>query len=227
MQCSELHKHIDDRLDGQLSEVECAGMDHHLEHCADCRGAFAEEKAMREALRDMPVPEVSVGFAARALRRAAVANSVSHHPVRNRAFMGGFAAALVAGIVLWFVTGVYGPNGEFVTSQPQLAELSISLYETRQVKLSFNAPENMNKVRVSLVLPEHVELEGYPDRKQIAWYTNLRKGDNILTLPLSALRSEKGVFTAKIGTGKTEKKIQFYLNVEKPGFSALEASKSA
>ena len=227
MQCAELHKHIDDRLDKQLSEMECAGMDHHLAHCTDCRSAFAEEKAMREALMDMPVPDVSVGFAARALRRAAAANAVSHHPVRNRAFMGGFAAALVAGIVLWFVSGVYGPNGGLATSQPQLAELSISLHETRRVKLSFNAPEDIEKVRVSLVLPEHVELEGYPGRKQIAWFTNLRKGDNVLTLPLSALHSDKGVFTAKIGMGEAAKKIQFYLNVGKPGFSSLEAPKSA
>lgn len=227
MQCAELQQHIDDRLDDQLSEMECAAMDRHLEHCADCRGAFAEEKAMREALMDMPVPDASIGFAARALRRAAAANAVSHHPVRNRAFMGGFAAALVAGIVLWFVSGVVGPNGELATSQPQLAELSISLYETRRVKLSFNTPENMEKVRVSLVLPEHVELEGYPGRKQIAWFTKLHKGSNVLTLPLSALRSDKGIFTVKIGTGEEQETMQFYLNVAKPGFSTLEAPKSA
>jgi len=227
MQCTELHKHIDDRLDNQLSEVECAAMDHHLEHCADCRGMFADEKALREDLRGMPVPDISAGFAARALRRAAAANVASHHPGHNRAFAGGFAAALVAGIVLWFVSGVYGPNGELATSQPQLAELSISLHETRRVKLSFNAPEDIEKVRVALFLPAHVELEGYPGRKQIAWYTRLHKGDNVLTLPLSALHSEKGMFTAKIGTGKDAKKIQFHLNVENPGLSTLEAPKSA
>jgi len=226
MQCTELHEYIDDRLDGQLSEVECATVDQHLEHCADCRRVMAEEKAFRKALRDMPVPDASVGFAARALRHAAAVNAVSHQSGRKHAFAGGFAAALVVGIVLWFVTGVYGPNGELLTPQPQLAEVSISLHETRRVSLSFNAPEAIEKVRVSLFLPEHVELEGYPGRKQIAWFTNLRKGDNVLTLPLSALRSEKGVFTAKVGTGKDAKKIQFYLNVAKPGFSTLQAPQS-
>ena len=79
----------------------------------------------------------------------------------------------------------------------------------------------------SSILPEHVELEGYTGRKQIAWYTNLRKGDNVLTLPLAALRSDKGVFTAQIGTGKAVNQIQFYLNVANPGISTLEAPKSA
>ena len=227
MQCTELHQKLDDRLDKQLSNAGRAEMDAHLEHCADCRVVVAEEKAFRELLMDIPVPDASAGFAARALRRAATANAVNHHPGRNRAFMGGFAAALVAGIVLWFVSGVYGPNGELAVSQPQLAELSISLYETRRVQLSFNAPEDMERVRVSLFLPEHVELEGYPGQKQIAWFTNLRKGDNVLTLPLNALRSDKGVFTAKIGAGEEAKEIQFYLKVVKPGVSMLEAPKSA
>jgi len=227
MQCAELNQQIDDRLDDQLSEVECTAMDNHLADCADCRSALSREKILRADLQDMPVPESSVGFAARALRRAAKANAVSHHPEQHRAFAGGFAAALVAGLVLWFVTGIYGPDEELATSQPQLAELSIGLYETRRVKLSFNSPEKMEKVRLSLVLPEHVELEGYPGRKQIAWYTKLNKGDNILTLPLSATRSDKGIFTAKVGTGKAAKTIQFYLNVADPGISRLEAAESA
>ena len=227
MQCLEFQTHIDDKLDAQLSEVECAAMDAHLERCADCRAVVAEEKLLRQALKELPVPDASAGFAARALRQAAVANTVSHYSGRNRAFVGGFAAALVMGIVLWFVTGVYGPDGGLTTPQAQLAELSISLHETRHVKLAFSAPENMEKVRVLLVLPEHVDLEGYPGRKQIAWYANLNKGDNVLTLPLSALHSDKGIFTAKIGTGSAAKKIQFYLNVENSGISTLEASKSA
>ena len=227
MQCSDFHKQIDDRLDDQLSGVACTAMDAHLEQCSSCRDVIREEQELREALRGMTVPEATPGFAARALRRAAAANAVNHHPHRNRTFASGFAAALVAGIVLWFVTGVYGPDGEYGSSQPQLAELSISLHETRRVRLSFNSPEDMERVRVSLVLPDHVELEGYPGRKQIAWYTDLRKGDNILTLPLSALRSDKGVFTAKVGNGETVKQIQFNLNVESPGASTLEVLKSA
>jgi len=227
MQCSDFYKQIDDRLDKELSDMACVEMDTHIEQCASCRDALREEQALRQALRDIPVPEATPGFAARALRRAAAANAVAHHPHRNRTFAAGFAAAFVAGIVLWFVTGIFGPEGEYGTSQPQLAQLSISLHETRRVKLAFNSPEDMERVRVSLVLPDHVELEGYPGRKQIAWYTDLRKGDNVLTLPLSALRSDEGVFTAEIGHGQTAQKIQINLNVERPGVSRLGDMKSA
>lgn len=228
MQCSELQQRINDRLDDQLSGEVRAVMDAHLEGCASCRSRVREEQALREMLRDMPVPAPSAGFAARALRQAAVAHSVASTPQHKRVFASGFAAALVVGVVLWFVTGIYGPQGEIgLAPQAQLAEVTIQLQETRRVRLAFNAPTDMERVRVSLELPEHVELEGYPGRKQIAWYTKLHKGDNVLSLPLSGLKASKGRFIARVGSGKAAKEIHINLNVKQPGVSTLNGQLSA
>jgi hypothetical protein len=203
-------------------------MDAHLENCASCRSRVREEQAMREMLRDMPVPAASTGFAARALRQAAVAHSVTNAATQKRVFASGFVAAMVVGFVLWFVTGMYGPRGEQgLAPQLQLAEVTIRLQETRRVRLAFNAPTDMERVRVSLELPEHVELEGYPGRKQIAWYTKLRKGENVLNLPLSGLKASKGRLIARLGSGTMTKEIHINLNVEQPGISTLNGQLSA
>lgn len=106
MQCSELQKHIDDRLDDQLDGEVRATMDAHLEDCARCRSRVREEQAMREMLSDIPVPAPSPGFAARALRQAAVAHSVANAPRQKLMFASGFAAVLMVGVVLWFVMGI-------------------------------------------------------------------------------------------------------------------------
>lgn len=228
MRCSELQQHIDDRLDDQLDGEVRAVMDVHLEDCARCRSCVREAQALREMLSDMPVPAPSAGFAARALRQAAVAHSVVSTQQHKRVFASGFAAALVAGVVLWFMTGIYGPQGELgLVPQPQLAEITIQLQETRRVRLAFNAPADMEKIRVSLELPAHVELEGYPGRKQIAWYTKLHKGDNVLSLPLSGLKASQGKFIARIGSGNAASEIQINLNVEQPGVSMLSGQLSA
>lgn len=228
MQCSEFQKHIDDRLDDQLTGSVRLAMDAHLEDCANCRSCVREEQAMREMLSDMPVPEASPGFAARALRQAAVAHSVANPPRQKMMFASGFAAVLMVGVVLWFVTGIYGPQGEQGSVyQAQLAEVTIQLQQTRRVRLSFNAPTDMEKVRVTLELPAHVELEGYSGRKQIAWYTTLQKGANVLNLPLLGLDANTGIFIARIGSGKTAKEIRINLNVEQPGVSMLSGQLSA
>lgn len=223
MQCTEFHHHIDELLDDQLSEAEAVAMASHHERCSSCREAVRAERELREQLRDLPVPAASEGFAVRALHHAATVNASSASSRPSPAFAAGFAAALVVGIVLWFVTGIYGTDGEYGSAQPQLAELSISLHETRRVRLAVNSPEDIESVRVLLVLPDHVELAGYPGRKQVAWYTKLKKGDNVLNLPFTALREDKGMFTARVGTGKHAKTLQFYLNVDpvKPGLSTL------
>lgn len=228
MQCSELQQHIDDRLDDQLDAEMRAAMDAHLVDCASCRSSVREAQALREMLSDMPVPVPSAGFAARALRQAAVAHSVVSTRHHKRVFASGFAAAMMVGVVLWFVTGIYGPQGEpGLAPQEQLAEVTIRLQETRRVRLAFNAPTDMERVRVSLELPEHVELEGYPGRKQIAWYTRLHKGDNVLSLPLSGLKASKGKFIARIGTGAASREIHINLNVAQPGVSTLSGQLSA
>ena len=228
MQCSEFQKHIDDRLDDQLDGGMRAAMDAHLADCASCRSCVREEQTMREMLSDIPVPESTPGFAARALRQAAVAHSVAKAPRQKMMFASGFAAVLMVGVVLWFVTGIYGPQGEQgLTPLAQLAEVTIRLQEIRRVKLAFNAPADMERVRVSLELPEHVELEGYPGRKQIAWYTKLHKGDNVLNLPLSGLKTNEGRFIARIGSGEAFKEIHINLNVEQPGISALSGQLAA
>ena len=228
MQCSELQKHIDDRLDDQLDGGMRAAMDAHLANCPSCRSCVREEQAMREMLSDMPVPESTPGFAARALRQAAVAHSVTNATRPKMVFASGFAAVLMVGVVLWFVTGIYGPQGEQGSvHQAQLAQVTIQLQETHRVRLSFNAPADMERVRVSLELPEHVELEGYPGRKQIAWYTKLQKGDNVLSLPLSGLKASRGRFIARVGSGETAKEIHINLNVEQSGVSTLSSQVSA
>lgn len=227
MQCSEFQQHIDDRLDDQLDGEVRAVMDAHLVDCASCRSCVREAQALREMLSDMPVPAPSAGFAARALRQAAVAHSVVSTRQHKRVFASGFAAASMVGVVLWFVTGIYGPQGgSGLVPQAQLAEVTIQLQETRRVRLAFNAPTDMERVRVSLELPAHVELEGYPGRKQIAWYTDLHKGDNVLSLPLSGLKASKGRFIARIGSGEAVKEIHINLNVAQPGISTLSGQLS-
>lgn len=223
MHCSELLQHIDDRIDDQLNEGLRIAMNGHLEHCVSCRDRLREAETLHELLSDMPVPESSAGFAARALRQAAAAHSAEASPRRRMMFASGAAAMLVAGVVLWFVTGIHNPQGEAVVApQPQLAEVKLQLQEIRHIKLAFNAPTDMQRVRVSLEFPEHVELAEYPGRKQIAWYTNLYKGNNVLKLPLSALKTSKGKFIARVTSEQASSELQINLDVEAPGVTTID-----
>jgi len=264
MQCPEFQQHIDDRLDDQLAEELRTDMDAHLENCASCRDSMLAAQAMREMLRDMPVTEPSPGFAARALRQAAKANSAADIRPRRLAFAAGATAVLVAGIVLWLGTGVQHPQGETglasqpepadqpklasqpeaadqpklasqpepadqskPADQPKLAEVNLHTREIHQIRLAFNAATDISKVHLTLEFPENVELANYSGRKRIAWYTKLYKGDNVLTLPLSGLKSSNGILIARVNTGKSSSEIRINLNVQESGIATINFGRIA
>ena len=242
MNCTDIHNLLDDALDGQLTGPAREALDTHLGSCAACRQRVREEQSLRSALKALPVEHASSGFAARALRHAVEVNSTGPH-YKKSSFVAGFAAAAVAGFVFLFVGGIYNPEGGvgvgqsqspgdksptlLSDSRPPAAEITIGLHETQRVKLAFNSSQAVQQVRISLTLPEHVELEGYAGRRQIAWSTNLKQGENVLTLPLIANSPQGGEFIARIEHGSTTNELRIKLNVDKAGLSTLDALSAA
>jgi len=236
VQCTDIHNLLDDALDGQLTGPESEALDTHLASCAACRQRVHEEQSLRSALRALPVEHASSGFAARALRHAVEVNS--RRPQHNKSFVAGFAAAAVAGFVFLFVGSIYFPEGDgglgssqsptmLSDARPPAAEITIGLRETQRVQLAFNSSQAVQKVRISLTLPEDVELEGYPGKRQIAWSTNFKQGENVLTLPMIANSLQGGEFIARIDYGQTTNEMRIKLNVDKAGLSTLDAARAA
>ena len=237
MNCTDIHNLLDDALDGQLTGTEREALDAHLVSCTDCRQRVHEEQSLRSALRALPVEHASSGFAARALRHAVEVNCT--RPQHKKSFVAGFAAAAVAGFVFLFVGSIYYPAGDggvgssqsptmLSDSRPPAAEITIGLHETQRVKLAFSSSQAVQQVRISLTLPEDVELEGYPGKRQIAWLTDLEQGENVLTIPLIANSPQGGEFIARIDYGKNTNELHFNLKVDKAGLSTtLDALRAA
>ena len=235
MNCTDIHNLLDDVLDGELTGQERGALDIHLGSCATCRQRVREEQSLRSALSELPVAHASSGFAARALRHAAEVNSL--RPQHKKSFIAGFAAAVVAGFVFLFVGSLYFPVGDggegssqspimLSDARPLAAEITIGLYETQRVKVGFNSSQAVQRVRISLTLPEDVELEGYPGKRQIAWSTKLEQGENVLTLPLIANSPQGGEFIARIDYGQTTKELRIKLNVDKASISTLDVPRA-
>jgi len=235
--CTEIRNLLDDALDGQLTGPARKSLDTHLGSCADCRQRVREQQSLRLALRELPVAHASSGFAARAMRHAVEVNSSPQH---KKSFVAGFAAAAVAGLALLFVGSIFNPQDDVELAQspgdssttlsdarPPAAEITIGLQQTQRVKLAFNSSQAVQQVRISLTLPDDIELEGYPGKHQIAWSTNLKQGENVLTLPLIANSPNGGEFIARIVHGSTTNELRVKLNVDKAGVSTLDGLSAA
>lgn len=65
MDCSEIRPALSDLVDGSLAGDVRAGIDAHLQGCADCRSLFADLKSIREAGRHLPKATPPDALAAR------------------------------------------------------------------------------------------------------------------------------------------------------------------
>lgn len=244
MKCTEIEKYLDDYLDAALTADEQNAIKTHVDACTPCHQLVEESKAIRRALRTLPVTEASPGFEAKlfATVRSHYAASpdststdsastvgtnsvgtgsesdsnkgIGTERLGNR-FLAGFSTAIAASLAIWFASTMYQP--QFDDASPQVISLAISQVKT--VRLVFDAPVDLNDVTLSVVLPENLELEGYGGQKQIVWQTKLTKGQNILALPVTAINHGQGELVARLTYG--DKTKQFHIIVKTSSNGAL------
>jgi len=181
MNCGKALEYRDDYMDGYLSQEEKIAVRAHLDSCQQCHDAFKRDEDMLQALRSMPVPLPSPGF---------VRHSIQHAQSSGRwqmpkSLVPLFSAAMAACLVLWLVTGLprmgYQPAQELPPAQ-----VIIKINEQRIVNVVVNAPRDLLDAHVTILLPEQVEMAGFPGKSEIEWKTDLRKGKNLLSLPIIA-----------------------------------------
>jgi len=208
MNCTEFQLHIDEYLAGELpaQAVDAAGT--HLTDCAACQQRLTRLQAMRAALRSQPVPSPRPGFFDQALRHA-------QQPARSRAFrwprLAG--AAIAAGLAVWL--GFSWLPGFKSTPRSEAVGVAIALHETRTVQLSFNAERELTGATLHIRLPDGVEIRGFPGQREIRWHTDLARGVNMLSLPLTAVAASEGTLTAQLmhGDRRTEFSVRVRVNM--------------
>lgn len=198
MNCNDFEQWLHDYLDHDLEPGRVAAMEAHQQACDRCRQHLDGERNLRGALRRLPVAEPSAAFFDRAVQQAS-------RRQRMRRTRQGIGAALAAGLVLAVAVNTLFDIGQRPATTPGAAVLSaqqpvvqLALNEKRDVRLVFDAATELNAAQVTLRLPAQVRVAGYPDRQQLSWATRLKRGKNLLVLPVSALRFGHGTLVAEI-----------------------------
>ena len=180
MRCNQLPDMIDDYLDGTADRATSTAVREHVEHCSACVEVVNREHSLREALAGLPVEGPNDNFFEQAIEHAAEcsANESVKRPWPIR--FGGTVAAVFA-ILFVAVLLIQQP---FLTSSSELPEVTLALAEVKSVALVFNSEDALQDARISLQLPQGIELVGYNGRKELSWTTDLEQGNNVLRLPL-------------------------------------------
>lgn len=153
------------------------------------------DEALDALLKEYPAPEPRDGFFDQALARATHEGSRRQ---RNRWLMTGAGSVIAAGLVLWLIGGLFFTTQTPVPVEPEIPGITMTLDEPRTVRLVFASGEALENASLTVVLPEGIELAGFPGQREITWRTSLDAGKNLLPLELIATSPLGGEVLARI-----------------------------
>lgn len=213
MKCEDINEYIDGFIDKRLIPDDLLSFERHVLACAECAEKLESAEALLSGLRNLPVEKPSAGFRQRVFAEVRRQHSDNHQKMHGFRFAAGFATAAVASLAIWFVSSVYVPDVQ--VEQPQM--ISVSMSESRTVSLLFDSQTDIQLVSLSIDLPANFELDGYPGRRELSWNTSLKKGQNILALPIMATGYGQGKLLAKLSYGEKIQEFSVVLRTDVDG----------
>ena len=198
MSCTELRARVDELLSGEMSREDQVRLFDHAACCDACGTYLGWARDVQGLVSEVaPAEPRNADFDRRVLESA----TADERPLLARAWPAGVAvAALVALAVV--------PLTSRTPDEPRLqsaAPLEVWEPQLRQVRLAFSSDQSLQNVRLTLELPDNVELEPFPGRQTLSWHVDLSPGDNVLTLPLRVLYPAEAELVARLDDGGRQK----------------------
>lgn len=191
MYCNEMASKLDEFIDGDLAAMDSQALEQHVRGCMACAALLEQRKTLRLALASLTIEGPGEDFFEQALADAVAqaepaidtdADDASQHRDRRPPWFNRISGALAASIIVAALVGFVVQSSSFVSSDIQ--EVTITMHEVTPVNLQFASQVGLKDARLSLQLPQGVDLAGFTGRKQLSWRTDLHEGNNLLQLPL-------------------------------------------
>ena len=211
MTCTQLTAKLDDYVDGLLDAADAAALTAHTETCEVCRQVLNREQQLRKSLKDYgesSMPHADAAFFDRALAQAAREGTRSQ---RNRWVLTGIGGTIAAGLVLWMLGGLFFKAPEL--TEPPVPAIVMTLEEPRTLNLVFSSASALADATMTVVLPQGVEVAGFPGFSEISWMTSLDAGKNVLPLTLIATSPHGGELMATLRHEGDDKTFRVKLTV--------------
>ena len=169
-----------------------------------------DDQELLELLKGYPAPEAPAGLFEQALIRATHEGSRRQ---RNRWLMTGFSSAIAAGLLLWLIGGFFLTAPNLPEPNASIPGIAMTLEEPRTINLVFASASALDSATLTVILPEGIELAGFPGQREIAWQTSLVEGKNLLPLELIALTPAGGEVLARLEHKDRDRTFRLHVDV--------------
>ena len=194
MNCNITAENIPGIVAGTLEPPLLADCEQHLSGCAECREALrgAESLAM---LSKRTAGAAPAGLFDRLMDDAMAEETRPRG--RSGFWLGtGFGGAVAASLLtLALALGWIGPVADEETG---IAQFAVAVSEPRNMEIAIETDQALVGANISILLSGNVAIDGYGDRRELAWTTDLKAGVNRLSLPVIAIDSTGGQVVVRL-----------------------------
>lgn len=200
MNCETIANSISDIVAGSLSSTELEESRRHMAECVEC----AEALRGAEALALLKNRSVAGSPAAPLSEIAARIQSSSAPRQTNRRFWQGTGVGGAIAASLFAVALTFGWISLPVSDAPEVAEFVVSLNEMRNMDIAIETDRALQGATISIMLTGGIELDGYRNRRELTWTSDLSAGVNRLSLPVIAVGAEGGQMVVRLSHPESE-----------------------
>jgi len=190
-------------------ELENRKLTTHVENCASCRDALRGANAMR-VVKNRPAQQPPDGLFTRVMAEAT--KPVPRAPGRSQFWagtaVGGFLAAGIAIAIVSF--GFFDTPTDSVVATPIV---TMALGGQQEISIAIDAERDLLNTTVNVLLSGGIEIVGLGAQRELSWNTDLQKGVNKLTLPLTAVDLAKGYLIVRLEHEGTQRVFRVDLNI--------------
>lgn len=203
MQCEDIKNLVDDYIDERLTGPQLQDMQEHFARCRNCAAEVKQKQQLLQQLRALPTPQTPPYLAQRIIKSRQQKLSQQW-----RWFGAGIGSAMAAGLAVLVIVLLFRPLDPKATLE---STVIAKLHQSSDVHILVHSGHTIDDVRFTLMVPDNIELRGFEGRRHVVWQGRLRQGENLLSLPVVALKPSTGTLIVKIEHGESSKK--YYVNI--------------
>lgn len=215
MNCDEVKALLNAYIDQTLSVEDVADVE---VHCADCPACSRELDALirqKQLLATLPAAELDSEVKKRLFDTAVKAVDGTPHEAKTDLIPSAvyrFAAAAAISAVALFAAMPY------ITTPGDKVEYMVMVSdEVQTITVAIESEQAIDAVRMHVELSDNLELKGFGSKRQVNWDAGLKKGVNVISLPIIGIAQGEGDITTRVQINGNEKVMRIKTQYRQPG----------